>query len=537
MYITADKTEYCERREEIVAARLVETHEVQYAENLLNARPSAVSFGGEGCVRFSGTGSFAVLDFGCELCGGVRIITRDAKGTVKWRVTFGESLTECYADIGYKNATNDHAPRDIEVITGMMSDLTFGQTGFRFVRLELIQGDWAMLQSVFAVSILPELPRKAEIVTDDAQVNQIIETALYTLKLNFQNGFIWDGIKRDRLVWCGDLHPEILTSLYAFGDTGHIQRSLEFLRETTPADRWINGIPTYSAWWVINLCDYCRFTGNKAFWLRNRVYALEIIRHFERCIDDDGKMTFGGGMEFFLDWSTAGTSEAVVGTASLIVWMAKKFLEAEEDASCRKLIERLASYLDWDTTLKPIRAFQLLAGRQPTPADAAMLQAGGAAGFSTFMAYYILSAMAPAGNEVCLRILKEYYGGMLALGATTFWEDFDISWMDGAARIDEIPKEGQKDIHGDFGKHCYVRFRHSLCHGWSAGVVSYVVEQLLGITVSDGGNTVRFAPDLAGLRSIEARLPFRDGWLTVSVHGEEARIEAPKGVTVLRPQN
>lgn len=30
---------------------------------------------------------------------------------------------------------------------------------------------------------------------------------------------------------------------------------------------------------------------------------------------------------------------------------------------------------------------------------------------------------------------------MLDLGATTFWEDFDISWKESAARIDEIPQK------------------------------------------------------------------------------------------------
>ena len=84
-----------------------------------------------------------ILDFGKELCGGIRVITMDAKGMVKWRITFGESLTECCAKIGEKNETNDHSPRDIEAVTGMMSDLRFGQTGFRFVRMELIEGEWA----------------------------------------------------------------------------------------------------------------------------------------------------------------------------------------------------------------------------------------------------------------------------------------------------------------------------------------------------------------------------------------------------------
>ena len=105
-----------------------------------------------------------------------------------------------------------------------MSDLQYGQTGFRFVRIELLEGAPATVQNVFAVSTLPEFDTEASIRTDDEELNEILRTAAYTLKLNFQKGYIWDGIKRDRLVWCGDLNPEILTSLYLFGDTENIRK-------------------------------------------------------------------------------------------------------------------------------------------------------------------------------------------------------------------------------------------------------------------------------------------------------------------------
>lgn len=154
MIVTAEGMKYEELHEEWTPVKLVEVHNVLYSEWLMETKSACVSFKGSECAKFDGPGSFVVLDFGKELCGGIRMVTRDAKGMVKWRLTFGESLTEAYASIGEKNATNDHSPRDMEVVTGMMSDLTFGQTGFRFVRVELVEGEWAMLQSIFAVSIL-----------------------------------------------------------------------------------------------------------------------------------------------------------------------------------------------------------------------------------------------------------------------------------------------------------------------------------------------------------------------------------------------
>ena len=69
-----------------------------------------------------------------------------------------------------------------------------------------------------------------------------------------------------------------------------------------------------------------------------------------------------------------------------------------------------------------------------------------------------------------------YYGAMLSIGATTFFEDFDIKWLENSSRLDRLPKKNQKDIHGDFGKHCYVGFRHSFCHGWSSGVIRFIFD-------------------------------------------------------------
>ena len=97
---------------------------------------------------------------------------------------------------------------------------------------------------------------------------------------------------------------------------------------------------------------------------------------------------------------------------------------------------------------------------------------------STFMSYYILSAIASFDKEKAVEIMKEYYGAMLSRGATSFWEDFNMDWLEGSGRIDKLPKKNQKDIHGDYGAFCYEGFRHSLCHGWSAGVIPFIKENL-----------------------------------------------------------
>ena len=525
MIVTAEGYKFEELQEDLMPVKIVDSYKVENVENLLLSNAACVTFQSTNWASFQECGSYVVLDFGKELCGGVRIITQTSEGCGKWRLTFGESLSEACSTLGEKNATNDHSPRDYIVTSSPMSDLQYGQTGFRFVKVELLEAAPAVIQNIFAVSHLPLFEQEAEIKTNDAMLNDIIKTAVYTLKLSFQNGYIWDGIKRDRLVWSGDLHPEIVTSLYMFGDNDNTKNSLVFLRKSTPKNQWINQLPSYSAWWVINLCDYCTITGNWDFFEENKEYALEIIEHFNKCLKDTGEVILEG--EDFLDLSTKDHPEAIVGVLSLIRWMAQKYRMIEENESCQRLIDGLAGWVDKKTTKKPVRAFQILAGRSFSEEDADMLQEENAQGFSTFMAYYILTATAIVGGTNMLSVLKEYYGSMLSRGATSFWEDFDMRWLGNSGRIDQLPQEGQKDIHGDFGQFCAKQFRRSLCHGWASGVVAFLVEYILGVRIINGGKTISVKPHLMGLADVEAKIPMKNGNLVINIHGDDIQISAP----------
>jgi len=504
-------------KENILPTAIKEMQGIENSKALFVKRHTAISFKKVDCIEFTETGSYIVLDFGKELCGGLRLITRSAKNLTTFRITFGESYSEACTDIGNKNAGNDHSPRDFEVKVPFMSDLTFGQTGFRFARIELLSDGPVLVKNIYAVNTLPYFEKEAVIRTSDEELNHILDTAIYTLKLNLQNGYILDGIKRDRLVWCGDLHQEILNSIYLFGDNSNVTNSLSFLQEETPTTEWMNTIPSYSAWWVINFCDYCRLTGNRTYFKENKIYAEDILKHFDECVDADGTMHLGDSKSaFFLDWPTRGTEDVVIGTAAIIMLAAKMYLQKEENTSCRSLIQKLFVYLDKDCVTKQARAFQVLAGRNAS-GEELFLEKGGASGFSTFMAYYILKADAMAGGTNMLSIIKEYFGAMISRGATTFWEDFNMDWLKGSGRIDELPKEGEKDIHGDYGAFCYEGFRHSLCHGWASGVLAFFIEHIIGLELRDGGERYEVHPNTYGIEEIYAKIPTLTGWLEIEI--------------------
>ena len=160
------------------------------------------------------------MDFGREQSGGIRILTHGANGDKRVRLRFGESLSETCAELGEKNATNDHSNRDFTVELQNYSDMTFGNTGFRFVRLDFLGKDSGFgIKSIVAASDEDEREEVGRFECDDPVINEIWNTASRTLRLCLHNGYFWDGVKRDRLVWIGDLYPEMRSSFCLYKNT------------------------------------------------------------------------------------------------------------------------------------------------------------------------------------------------------------------------------------------------------------------------------------------------------------------------------
>ena len=52
--------------------------------------------------------------------------------------------------------------------------------------------------------------------------------------------YLWDGIKRDRMVWAGDMHPELMSINAVFGYNDVVPKTLDFLRDHTPLPKFMN---------------------------------------------------------------------------------------------------------------------------------------------------------------------------------------------------------------------------------------------------------------------------------------------------------
>lgn len=530
-----------------------EKAQVINSEALLEKRSTQISLESKGpCVLCNnGEPASVLLDFGCELHGGIVISAwKDSTGRgAEVRIRFGESALEAMSEIGGgQNATNDHANRDMTVRIGDMSMNTIGETGFRFVRIDLLDPFQKLeLKTIQAVLVYRDLEYRGSFESSDKLLDKIWNTGAYTVHLNLQN-YIWDGIKRDRLVWAGDLHPEIMAVRAVFGEDMAVGNSLDFVRDETPLPGWMNDFPAYSMWWAVIQHDWFMYTGDREYLKEQHRYLRGLQRQLSKSIAEDGKDITPETR--FIDWPSKNNPSVIdAGIQALHIIAAEKmaalfrWLEDQEMAvMCEKDLVKLRKYEADCGMAKQAAALMVLSDMKDAKAvNDLLLRPGGAKGMSAFMGYYILSARAKAGDyQGCLDTIRQYWGGMLSLGATTFWEDFDIDWLKNALPIDAWRTEtGKVDVHGTYGGYCYSGYRHSLCHGWSAGVTSWLSENILGVEIIEPGcRKVKITPHLGDLDYARGTYPTPYGEIHICHYrekgGVKSEITAPAEVTVVQ---
>ena len=495
-----------------------------------------------------------LLDYGRELHGGLQLVlgssTRSRASFV--RIRFGESVEECNSEVvgnsgkrGY--ATNAHAMRDVVMEVPREGTIEIGNTGFRFVRIDLLQPSTTIrIKEARAVLRYRDIPYLGSFRSSDKRLNDIWMTGAYTVHLNMQE-YLWDGIKRDRIVWLGDMHPEVATISTVFGNNEIVPQTLDLACEQFPLPQWMNGMSAYSLWYLIIHHDWYRYSGDIEFLKKHKPYIVGLIDLIDSKVDENGIETLSKNR--FLDWPSSPNTEGVEsGYRALIVWamqdaevLCKALDEPASAAKAQACAKKMNRWVKDPNKLKQAASLMAIAGiLDPRKACDEVVSVGGAKDFSTFYGYYMLQAQALAGQyQQAIDIIRQYWGGMLDMGATTFWEDFNLDWMENAGRIDELLPPGKKDIHGDFGAYCYPGFRHSLCHGWASGPTAWLSEHVLGVKVQEPGcRVIRLEPHLGDLQWVEGSFPTPYGLVRIKHVKDEkggihSSVDGPSEVTVL----
>ena len=365
--------------------------------------------------------------------------------------------------------------------------------------------------------------------TSDPELNRIWEVGAYTSHLCMQDG-IWDAPKRDRGRWMGDLDVSGAVISHVFADRYLMQDTMDRLNPPG-LDGHVNNIPGYSAFWVMGEADYYRAFGSGKYLAAIQPQLLRLLAYMEGDLDEHRMFANKYVKWPFVDWSDdldKDTPEARKATdfeyyrafrdGAFLLRAAKDETDAQhyEDLAAQMKASAEQSLKAADGTFGPrvqTNAMAIYSG-MADDAETAKIEevvlhplAEGKLppqDLSPYYSNYVIYAMAMAGDrEGALKFIRLYWGGMLAEGATSFWEGYDPRW-------------DKQDPHAHLRADDETGYNASLAHGWSSGPTTWLMDEVLGITPVDAGYArVRIRPMLGELSFARGTLPTSHGLLKV----------------------
>jgi hypothetical protein len=483
-----------------------------------------------------------LLDFGREISG--RLVVESASPTdATLSIAYGESEVEAMAT-GLTAGQQGGNYLGTNLLDVPANGVARGpKSGFRYVRMRFLRGaSIAAFKSIHAEAIYYPVTNAGSFESSDPLLNRIWETGAYTAHLCMQDG-VWDAVKRDRGRWAGDLDIEGRVIATAFGDHALMQQTLAAL--VPPPGEFVNGIPSYSALWITALASLYQHSGDKLFLATQHDALMQILATMDSSLDTNGLFDNTKHRWLFVDWSPglyAYTPEARIGTqfqyirgyraaATLLAGLGDTAGASRYSAQADKALAAIHQFRDpngatygatWqlsalavltDTTPSPAIWTDVLAHvKQDAPTDQVV---------SPYFNAYVLDAMsATKHRREALDWIRSYWGGMLAEGATSFWESYDLRW----------PKNNPHlSLQADGTTGYFV----SMAHGWSSGPTAWLTENVLGITpTSPGYDTVAIKPDLLGLDYANGSVPTPHGPIAIRIDKQKGiDLSLPAGIT------
>ena len=131
-----------------------------------------------------------------------------------------------------------------------------------------------------------------------------------------------------------------------------------------------------------------------------------------------------------------------------------------------------------------------------------------------YMAGFENMALARLGDiQYMLNRVKDYWGGMIGEGATTFWEAHN-------------PNQQGKEKYSFYGR----PYAKSLCHAWSAGSAAFLPAEIFGLRpLEDGWKRFSVNPKLGLLKWASVSVPTAFGNIIVDVDGKKMTLNIPAG--------
>lgn len=401
------------------------------------------------------------------------------------------------------------------------------------VRYAFVPGRTAEDLQVRAVHQYLDIPVQASFHSGDEELDRIFAVAAHTFML-CSGPFFLDGVKRDKWIWGGDAYQSLFVNRYLTADKEIEKRTLIALRGTEPTTTHVNTILDYSLLWILSVDAYYESYGDREFvdFLWPKMQSLMELVLSQR--EEHGFLIGRKRDWVYIDWADFDRDGPLCAEQMLLAESLRvmaRFAPEEEKTGWIKTRERLLTAVEqcfWDSekeayvdsftsgkrnVTRHANIFAILFDiadeeRKKTLAESVLLNDAVPAITTPYFRFFELDALCRLGYlEEVLHTIRSYWGGMLKLGAVTFWEEYDPG----------RPLEEQYGMYGDpFGK--------SLCHAWAASPIYLLARYFAGLQAEvPGGETYRVTPAAQLLPNLDAAFP---------MGGKLVRIRLRDGVPV-----
>ena len=467
-----------------------------------------------------------LYDFGKEVYGYLLI---DSSTDDKLHVSYGESLSEA-VDIKFSTVQED--------ISGKTS-YRLRPRAFRYI---FIPGSHSDLKVSADFEYLP-LEYKGSFHSDSDDVNKIWDMCAYTLLLTSREVQL-EAVKRDRWLWGGDAYQAYKFNNYLFFDKEIIRRSTIALRGKEPVYEHINTIADYSLFWIIGLYEYYLFYKDDEFIKFIYPNAVSLLDFCRKRVNGEGFIKCVPGDWIFIDWADIDKSGESCISAEQMLYIAAnnsmaKLSEIVGDDKSKfekeaQILKEKVNAFFWDGE-KGAYIDNYESGKRNVTRHA-----------NIFAILYDIASKEQA-ESICKNVLfndeiekittpyfegyelevmgklsefdfienkiRTYWKGMLDLGATTVWEEFD-------------PSLTGDEHYAMYGK----KYDKSLCHAWGAAPIYLLGRFFMGVyPTSPGFETFSVKPHLGGFGFIEGSVPIMGGEVKIKLDGNSLSVTATKG--------
>ena len=372
-------------------------------------------------------------------------------------------------------------------------------------------------------------------------IKKIWDTCAYTFHLNSRE-FYLDGIKRDRWVWSGDAYQSYMANRYLYFDPEITKRTIIALLGKAPFEQHVNTINDYSLYLIMGAHEYYEATGDEKFvkTFFDRIRAL--YGFIEGRLDENGYMCERDGDWVFIDWSDMDRS-APLAAEQILLWRTHGVMaelnsicgHEEEKEACLKKADALKKKIMRDFWNSEKGAFvdclgsehitrhpnifavlyDFVSDKNARRIVRNVLNNDEVTQITTpYFEFFELCARCKMGDvKFAQKKISSYWGGMVKLGATSIWEQFD-------------PQKTGTQHYEMYGN----KYGCSLCHAWGSGPVYLLGRYCLGVySTSVGYESFTVEPKLGVYKFISGKVPLPNGdYVTVNADKNSAKVYSTK---------